>query len=220
MRFLTKERNNMNLPVEVKDRIEQIASTYSLSSLKISAPKLSKRYLQESLNGSFALNTMEDVVAYSLIRMPATFASISSALQYGLDFVEDDISSILDVGSGTGSMVLAANVILPKANIACIERDVNMISFSKEIIEKPNFINIDITKEIIEHKYDLVSACYFCNELDEKEMPSVLDKIWNASNKYILIVEPGTVKSYARMMRIREFFINKGGYIVAFICLI
>ncbi len=60
-----------------------------------------------------------------------------------------------------------------------------------------------------------MSESYFINEIKEESLYVLLDNMWEAANKYLLIVEPGTVNSYQRMMKIREYLVSKGGNVVA-----
>lgn len=205
----------MNLPIETKTKIEALGSSYNTKELTDTSLKMSETYLKENSNGESLVFSPIQVFTYAVTRMPATYASISSALNDSFELVEKDINSILDLGSGTGSMALVANELLPNVSITCVEREIEMLNLASKIIDTPTYINEDAVKNFPDNKADLVSACYFINEIKENELDNILSNIWEASKKYILIVEPGTVKSYKRIMKVKDYYIAKGGYIVS-----
>lgn len=75
---------------------------------------------------------------------------------------------------------------------------------------------IDITKDdVSKYKRDLVISSYVLNELDYSNIIKVIDKMWDSTNKALLVVEPGTPKGYEIIKLIRDHLISKGGYILA-----
>ena len=64
-------------------------------------------------------------------------------------------------------------------------------------------------------KYDLVTASYVMNELNEEDMLRTAEKLWDITGDTLLIVEPGTPKGYANILVIRDILLQKGAYITA-----
>lgn len=208
----------MQTPEELKFKIEQIAQSYKLSDLISCSKKITEKYLNKSGNNEHLLSTRIDVVTYAIARMPATCAALSFSLEKMLENIEDNhINSILDIGSGTGTSYFALSSKLEnKFSLTCVEREPEMISLAKELIDADvNFINCDSTKEFPNGKYDLVLASYFINELDDEATFKVLDRMLEASNKYVLIVDPGTPESFSRIRKIRNYCVEKGLNIIA-----
>ncbi len=132
----------MNIPISIKDKIESFASSYNIRDLKKSANKISSLYMEESSSGEPLVFSDIDVLTYAIMRLPATYASTSKALEYGLELIDDKIDSILDIGSGMGTMALIKESFLPCASITCVEREKEMINLGKKIAEI-NYINND-----------------------------------------------------------------------------
>lgn len=209
----------MQLSEELKYRIENIAESYKASELISCSKKITEKYLNKSGNNESLLPSRIDVVTYSIVRMPATCASLSFALEKMIENLQDkNIESILDIGSGTGTSYFALSSKIGNSfSLTCVEREKEMISLAKELINdnKVNFLNYDSTKEFPNGKYDLVLASYFINELDENKTFEIVDKMIESTNKYLLIVDPGTPESFKRINKIREYLINKGLHIIA-----
>lgn len=75
---------------------------------------------------------------------------------------------------------------------------------------------MDITKDdISKYQRDLVFSSYVLNELGNKDSLKVIDKMWDSTNKVLLVVEPGTPRGYEIIRLIRDRLISKGGYILA-----
>lgn len=209
----------MQLSEELRYKIETITSEYKTSELLSCSKKITEKYLNKTGKNESLLSSRIDVVTYSAVRMPATCAALSFSLEKMLEKVSDkQIEKVLDIGSGTGTSYFALNSILGSDfSLTCVEREREMISLAKELIEndKVNFLNFDSTQQFPNDKYDLVLASYFINELDDETTFKVVDKMVDATIKYLLIVDPGTPESFSRIRKIREYLINKGLYVVA-----
>lgn len=208
----------MDLPIDIKQKIEELTSNYNLKDLQKCYNKISSSYLKEEGSNERLVISSIDVLTYAITRMPATFGAVSKSLAYGLENIEQFPNSIIDLGSGTGSSILACSILLPNFNsYTCYEREIEMINFSKYIFEdsRVSYFNVDNVITNLDKKADLVIASYFMNELSDDNKAILLDKIWECSNQFILIVEPGTPKAFSNMRKYRDYFINKGAYVVA-----
>ena len=208
----------MELPVEIRKTIEEIASDYPLVTLKTVAKKLSDNYLNKKKPNDGYINDEVEVVAYAITRMPATFGALSFALSKSLELVNGSINSVIDIGTGTGNSIIACrNLISDKISMICMEKSPEMLNFCKKLYDNTSirYINEDITKSSLNEQADLVIASYMFNELSDLEKRDALNKIISYSQKYILIVEPGTPEAYKQMMTIREYFIREGFNVIA-----
>lgn len=212
----------MELPVSLKLAIDNQVGTAKHTDLVKDAQNLSLRYRNESGHGKRLLTSVSEALAYSIVRMPATYGAVYQALGYTLDLVDCDIESIIDVGAGTGAASWAADSLLDLKSIICLERESSMRKIGQSLMQggskalnDAKWIDYNITKDTISQKADIVIASYVLNELGEDERIKAIDKLWSATDKILLIVEPGTKVGYNQLKKIREYLLAKGGHIVA-----
>ncbi|KOF57746.1 MULTISPECIES: small ribosomal subunit Rsm22 family protein [Clostridium] len=212
----------MELPIELKLAIENQLVGIKHSKLAQDAQTLSKKYRTESGHGKRLLTESNEAVAYSVVRMPATYGAVYSALKYTLDLADCNIESLLDVGAGTGAASWAADSLIDLKSIVCLEREnamrevgQKMMSEGSQFLRRAKWIEYDLTKADITEKADLVIASYVLNELDDDERMKAAYKLWKATNKITLIIEPGTPVGYSHLKKIREYLLGEGAHIVA-----
>ena len=212
----------MELPVNLKNSLEEFSQKFSQADLVKSAQNISQNYRDKFGSGNrFALSN-KDVIAYSIVRMPATFGAIKTALQRIKELSSCTFENVLDIGSGTGSAIWATfEEFEDTKSITCIERENNMIWGAKTLTQKSKFkdrlswINEDIQNLKITQNYDLVIAGYSLNELPKNTRQNIVQNLWEHTNKVLLIVEPGTPEAYTQMMDTRDSLLSLGGKIVA-----
>lgn len=212
----------MDLPIELKMAIENQVIGMKQAQLKQKAQSLSEKYRNESGHGKRLITESNEVAAYSVVRMPATYGAVYSALNYTLNLANCNIESLLDVGAGTGAASWAANSLLDLQSITCLEREDSMRQVGEKMmkeassgLENAKWIKYDLTKDEISQKSDLVIASYVLNELDEEERIKAAKKLWEAANKIVIIVEPGTPVGYSHIKKIREALIKEGAHVIA-----
>ncbi len=201
---------------------EKILSSYKLNSLTKAFERISDRYRKGS--GTF-LQTQEERWVYLLTRLPATFAASVRVCQE-LRARRSDLTfqSLLDVGAGPGAGLWAASQVfdtLTKATL--IERDVDFLRIGKEIA---SFSSLDAVKQAIWkcedmsrlgdiESHDLTILSYSIGEVPEHSWKVFLPKLWKATEKALVIIEPGTPVGYARMMKLRSMLLEMGGVLWA-----
>lgn len=212
----------MDLPIELKQGIENHIIGMKHTKLMEDAQSLSNKYRTESGQGKRLLTCNNEAAAYSVVRMPATYGAVYCALDYTLDLANCTIKSLLDVGAGSGAASWAANSLIDLERIVCLEREAAMrqvgqklMASGSEALSNAKWIEYDLTVGEITEKADLVVASYVLNELNDIERLKAVDKLWNASNKILLIVEPGTPVGYSHLKKIREYLLGKEAHIVA-----
>ena len=212
----------MKLPDIVESTIEEEVSKYKISLLKEYSQNLSNKYMSEKRTGKTLLSLEEEAIAYSVIRMPATFGAITNALTNTLENNDIELNSLLDIGAGTGAASLAASELLDFKEVICIEREKAMRNLGQKltsntstVLKNAKWIDADILKEDFNEKADLVIVSYMINELRKEDRIKVLNKLIDCTNKILLIVEPGTPEGFANIKQIREEVINKGLKIIA-----
>lgn len=212
----------MELPVLLKNEIDQLSVGYKQAQLLEVSQILTERYTKESGKGNRLVTKDIESIAYSIVRMPATYGAVSSAISYSLEFFHEEISSVLDIGAGTGAATWAvASQLEHDIVFTCVEREDSMITLGKRlskshpVISKANWIKSDITNLKMPCSADLVIASYALNELDEATRKNVLKELWKATRKLLIIVEPGTPVAAQQICVARQLLIENGGYVVA-----
>ena len=167
----------MRIPNELEEKIEKEIKNISLTELRDTARILSDRYMNAKRTGQSLLNKNLEVLAYSIIRMPATFGAINKALEETLDIYNPTIKTVLDIGSGTGAGEWAVLSNINVEEIICIEREKEMENMAKKLLQGHNNINWknqDIVHSNITDKADLVITSYMINELQEASKEKVI----------------------------------------------
>jgi ribosomal protein RSM22 (predicted rRNA methylase) len=212
----------MELPIELRLAVENQIVGIKHAQLLQDSQTLSKKYRTESGHGKRLLTGNNEAIAYSVVRMPATYGAVYSALEYTLNLVDCNIDTLLDVGAGTGAASWAVDTLVNLQSVVCLERESamqqighKMMQEGSQVLKEAKWIEYDFTKDNITEKADLVIASYVLNELNDDERIKAVDKLWNAANKIALIVEPGTPAGYSHLKKVREHLLMKGAHIVA-----
>lgn len=137
--------------------------------------------------------------------------------------------SMLDVGSGPGTALFAACSVWEGLNrLVAIERQATLISIARALVyqfqkagELPiPFDNLSwecapVDSCVSKEQADLSVASYMLGELSESDVFACIDSIWSRTKRCFVIVEPGTMKGFARLKRVRKHLIDRGAHIVA-----
>jgi ribosomal protein RSM22 (predicted rRNA methylase) len=193
----------MQLPLEVRRRIEERAADVPFADLKRAAAAMSDAYR----DGRPITITPE---AYLVTRMPATYAATYSALrEFPLDSI--NINSVLDVGAGTGAASLAVRSLLPRAAITMLERDVSLAKEARALIPEAELITADAARIERFPERDLVIAAYSIGEIGA----AAVDRLWQAARTGLIIIEPGTPRSFALVRAVRDQLLAAGAHMAA-----
>ncbi len=210
----------MELPQKIRSVLESEAESCPQGDLISAARNLSERYRGERFSGARLASGTLDALAYALARMPATYAAVSMAVRLS-GFSE--IRSLLDLGAGTGAASLAAAECFSLSQITCLERESAMRSLGQRLLrasELPGTANalwqpFDLETSPVKIRADLVTASYLLNELPQASRDSVLEEIWAAADRALLLVEPGTPEGYRILMVARRKLLALGAHIAA-----
>lgn len=207
----------MILPAYVREQTEKLAERHKPSDLKKISSAISDAYLNNKNNDSRIITTDEQAAVYAAVRMPATYAAVYSALQASSD--GESFSSMLDVGAGTGAAFFAAHEATGVNNATLVEREKAMITVARSFCQagglNANIIKSDAATFTPDGKYDLVTISYALNEMSKEAREKLLDKLFAATNKLLLIVESGTPKAFALQKEIRSYLTDKGAALCA-----
>jgi len=200
----------VQLPEEVRRKIEERAAGVGFPALKRAAAEISNAYRE---GNALAFKTPERVAAYLVTRMPATYAAADAVLRevhhrLGSTFVE----SVLDVGAGSGGASLAATRWLEPKRLTLLERDAAMAGFARELLPEAEIRSEDFTHPASFARHDVVIAAY---ALGEAPAAHVIARLWEAARVALVVIEPGTPRGFALIREIRLQLLAAGAHMLA-----
>ncbi len=190
----------MLLPTNLHSSIEEILKNIKSEELRYSSTHISECYRE---GGS--LHKEEDLLTYLTVRLPATYAAISTVLQQ----IPFPIASLLDLGAGPGTGWWAARTLWGEIEATCIERELGFVELGKKL-GCPHYVLGDIESIPSYRPHDLALFGYSLGELSEVN----LEAVWN-SVQTVVIVEPGTPTGFQNMLKARDQLIKLGGHVLA-----
>ena len=213
----------MELPKNLKNLIEELAGNTENKNLAVDAEMLSKRYRKAEADGRSLLNKNSEALSYAVVRMPATYGAVYSALEKVLEVTDYEPKSLIDVGAGTGAASWAVEQLINIKQISCLEREDVMRELGHslmsesgiEVLRNANWKKFDAVQDKFDERADLVITSYMLNELSLKDRAEVVKKLWNATGQILLIVEPGTPKAFKGLLEIRNQLIQEGAKVLA-----
>lgn len=207
----------MILPQWLQDKVNELYLSLNKKILTETRENLTKRYKEQTGQGKSLIENKNDSMLYAISRMPATFSVIYTLMRdLSSQNLLGDITTVLDVGSGTGACYFALKELDENLSIDLIERDKNMIDVFKALTDGLVDVSVgDIRGFKSKTKADLVISSYVLSELGEDDRKTALNNLMNASNGYVLVVDTGTPKTYEFMMDMKRFANGSGWHVVA-----
>lgn len=212
----------MNNYLIQSQKIEEFLASQKVNDLKKEYKDLSLKYRGENINSASVVNSRRKALSYVSSRMPETSVIIDDVLKKlnGLVDMQANVCSVLDLGSGTGSGLWALENYVNDIPVVAVEREEEMLkclkSLAKDLCLQITSLKEDVLSSPVKNlpRFDLVIESFMLNEMVEDDCLKALNLIIEKANKYIVLVEPGTPKSYQTMMKIREYLLSKGLKIV------
>jgi ribosomal protein RSM22 (predicted rRNA methylase) len=205
----------MQLPARVRARIESLSESVPVAELRRASEQLTTTYKEGSCAAAFHAPAAR--LAYLHVRVPATFAACSLALNYCAEAMPAFApQSLLDLGSGPGSGILAAHERFPTIRqTVAIERDADLARLASALIDIPiQNLTADIrTAEL--PVSDLVIASYCLGEIAAKDRVAMIDRAWATTSGLLLLIEPGTPEGYGRILTVRDHLLAAGAQMLA-----
>ena len=197
------------MPEAVRRAIQERAAQAGFATLKSAAAQLSDAYRE---GRAFRLTSEERVTAYLVTRMPATYAANFTVLREVRSRLgERSISSVLDVGAGTGAASLAARHWFPDARITLMEREAAMLDAAREWLPDASAEMRNVTSMPALPPHDLVIAAYSLGEFDQ----AMAARLWEAARVACVVIEPGTPKGFAAVLAVRAEWLAAAAHIAA-----
>lgn len=204
----------MNLPQEVKEKIDSLIVGHDLANLKRTRELLTDRYKTQTGNSVSKIKDSNDSLVYAISRMSATYVVIKTLLENlkAQGFFGDN-QVIFDIGSGTGAGYLAISESFKDAQIELFERDDNMRAMAKQLINK-EANNLDIAKQQPSGVSDLTICSYVLSEMQETDRIKAVSNMLETSNM-LLLIDTGTPETYKEFMEIKNYAIENGYQVLA-----
>lgn len=208
----------MLLPEEIRAKINELFGGLNKKMLVEKRENLTSKYKSNQAVNKSVFDSKEDSIAYAISRMPATYSVIYTLIS---DLVSqgkiEKVLSVFDIGSGTGAGFFACKELFENAEISLFERDLKMISVFNEFETKKDVNRFDFLYDSLDRKADLVMSSYVFSELSEEGRNIAINKMLDASNRYVLIIDTGTPRTYENFMRLKTQ-LQKRGYIITAPC--
>jgi len=161
-----------------------------------------------------------DAIAYSLSRMPATYAAVSRVLAEVVERAPDFApNTLLDAGAGPGTAAWAAGDSFDGLAATLFDHNAEFIELARtiagELAADANVLHHDLMRFDLNRSFDLVTCAYALTELSDAAALDAAQRLWTHTTGVLVIVEPGRPREYQRLMDIRARLIEQGGTILA-----
>lgn len=209
----------MDIPQELKEQIEKIITGLKHKNIIEESQAISKKYRENDGKGKKLVTKQTEAVAYAISRMPATYCAVYSVLSRVFANYNNEIQTVLDIGAGTGAATWAIKEFKNAQKITCLEREQAMRNTGKQLmhnnLENVEWKEFDLISDTINEKADLVVTSYVINELSKEDRIKAIEKMWEATNGLLVIIEPGTPEGFKHINEAREMLLSQNANIVA-----
>lgn len=190
------------------------------------AESMSRRYRARDRDdrGAAPHVTAEEVVAYAVSRMPATYAAARSALQALSATRPFQPRTVLDLGGGLGAAAYAAAATWATVEAVTVaDAEPLMLATGRTLrlavgagAPAVSWQRRDLASQTSElAQADLVTIGYVLSELPAHARRRVVEQAGAASRIAVVIIEPGTPNGYERVLDAREVLVAAGFDIAA-----
>jgi ribosomal protein RSM22 (predicted rRNA methylase) len=209
----------MQLPEWLHSAIEARLEGQSLQPLARARARMSDRYRDQEDRPHSFLDRPEERLAYLASRLPATWTVAVQLLRRLRTHVPElTAPTLLDVGSGPGTLLFAAAEVFPElASATLLERDRNLIALGQLIaalgpdnLKKARWQAAHLEQLETPQPHDLVTSSYVLNELPESRQTQVVQWLWQSTTTALLLIEPGTPAGFARIRAARTQLLGLG----------
>jgi len=219
-----------DLPSELRAALTAAAEQYPASVLAAVTTRLIARYQDgaPAVPGESVLRSDSDAVAYATYRMPATYAAVHAALGALAGLVpEFTPNTHLDVGGGTGAAMWAAAALWPgMVSHRVIDEIPAVIELGRRLaagstsaaVRGARWQRADLAEDPELPPADLVTVSYVLGELAADPRAALLAQLAQRlvrSSGVLVLVEPGSVAGFARILAARASVLAAGMRVVA-----
>lgn len=209
----------MRLPNVLQSRIEELSASIKQADLRRAAQSLSDGYRRDAAPPP--IHTEAERIAYLLVRMPATFTAVRTALSIAVESLPGwQPKSAIDLGAGPGTGLWAAMDVLESLDsLEAIEREASLAEIgtklTKTLSHPVEWKVSDLKGWRPARKYDLILVSYSAGELPAEARARLITTAWDACSGALILVEPGTRRGFDVVDRARDQLIMMGASIAA-----
>lgn len=172
---------------------------------------------------SAVIREADDVLAYALTRLPATYAACVSVLAEAARMAPGfQPASLMDAGAGTAAASWAALEVWPGvASVRWLDASPLFLDLAGTLAaEVPVLAGADVRRADLTGagdwpRSDVVVASYALAEIAPERQAAVVGSLWAAAGGLLVLVEPGTPAGYRRILSARAALIEAGAMILA-----
>jgi len=206
----------VQLPRQLADAIESLVAEHDFKQMRAAAERISEAYRAGAVGKPLASDT--DRAAYLAVRFPATYSAISAVLEELKARAQEFAPrTMLDLGSGPGTATYAADAIFPSLkDVMLADQDAGFLTLARELCNIPahrDSFCCDLRSAPLPAA-DIGVAAYSLGELSVSDAAKVIDRVWKQV-QVLCVVEPGTPRGYANVIRARDQLIAAGAHLVA-----
>jgi ribosomal protein RSM22 (predicted rRNA methylase) len=209
----------MQLPADLRRAYDEIFEGVPLRPLAEAAPSLSARYRQTAPSGKF-IQTETDRLAYLATRLPATYAAAHRVFAELSPLIAPH--SLLDLGAGSGAATwAAAESFETLRQFTLLEQDRALIALGERLAAHATALR-DAQWQVADLRTvkdlpaaDLVVVSYALNELAPPDAQRLALLAWQAARQAFVIIEPGTMRGFALLRKLRDELLSQGAHLCA-----
>jgi ribosomal protein RSM22 (predicted rRNA methylase) len=213
----------MELPLALRHAIDRTLDGIAMTDLAAAAAALSQRYRDERRGAGLYVASDREVLAYLAARLPATYAATRASFAAVAEALPEFApKTVLDIGAGPGTAVWAAGDCWPAlADALLVEASPRFQACAEKLAEHARLPRIswrigDVAAEATDYApRDLAIMAYVLNELAPEDRPAVLQRLWRATARVLVIIEPGTPAGWQRILAARRQLVENGALVVA-----
>lgn len=213
-----------SLPDDLRAAIDDVVAGRAPGSIGQASGRLSDAYRARRPSSS-AVVAADDVSAYLLTRLPATYAAIARVLAEVNARTDFAPRSLLDAGAGPGTASwAAAEQFEGVAEIVMLDENRRFLDVAGRLaaqsataaLASATTVSGNLMSPLsADRLFDLVLAGYALTELGDAEIVPAAMALWQRCGGLLAIVEPGRPRDYARLMAVRAALLEAGAQMVA-----
>lgn len=161
-----------------------------------------------------------DALAYAAARMPATYAVCAAVFARMAEAMPDFApASLLDVGAGPGTASWAAVTAFPGiGKVTMIDHNPALSALARRLADGGPLHGARIAAGDAAapgEGADLVVASYVLAEMTEDRAADLACRLWQRTDRALVLIEPGTPAGFARIRAARAALIEAGAHVAA-----
>ncbi|MDB5476099.1 MAG: methyltransferase [Phenylobacterium sp.] len=211
------------LPAALRAALARELEGVSRKDLAVRAARTSEAY-RAGKGSAGVIQGREDVLAYALARLPATYAACAAVFAEAARMAPGFAPKrLLDAGSGTGAASWAAAQAWPRlASATWLDASAPFLDLAQRLavagpaaLRAPEVLRGDLTSGRGWPNTDLVVASYALAEIPAAAQAGVVGALWAGCEGLLALVEPGTPAGFQRILTARQALISAGADLLA-----